>query len=177
MSVGYDYSAWDGSQGLADLDPDELLAGLTDDLLAGGDLDDALRRLLRGGFRSGDGEEVPGLRDLLERLRRRRAEMLAEGDPDGRLAQLAQQLDRIEQTEREAIDDLVADAHQSGDERRVEVTHGTARSPLSENELAEKVRECFAYGKSEVWAKDFVGTALGMAATPIRDVLRAGRMG
>ena len=47
MSVSYDYSEWDGTQEFADLDPDDLLAGLTDDLLAGGDLDDALRRLLR----------------------------------------------------------------------------------------------------------------------------------
>ena len=45
MSARYDYSGWDGTQEFADLDPDDLLAGLTDDLLAGGDLDDALRRL------------------------------------------------------------------------------------------------------------------------------------
>lgn len=62
-------------------------------------------------------------------------------------------------------------------ERRIDVAHGTARSPLSEVELGEKVRECFTHGKSEVWAKDFMNTAFGMAATPIRDVLRAGRMG
>jgi 2-methylcitrate dehydratase PrpD len=62
-------------------------------------------------------------------------------------------------------------------ERRVDVAHGTARSPLSETELGDKVRECFTYGKSEVWAKDFMTAAFGMAATPIRDVLRAGRMG
>ena len=73
MSVRYDYSEWDGTQEFADLDPDDLLAGLTDDLLAGGDLDDALRRLLRSGFHTGDGDQVPGLRDLLDQLRRRSA--------------------------------------------------------------------------------------------------------
>ena len=66
MSARYDYSEWDGTQEFADLDPDDLLAGLTDDLLAGGDLDDALRRLLRSGFRTADGDEVAGLRDLPE---------------------------------------------------------------------------------------------------------------
>ena len=114
MSARYDYSEWDGTQQFADLDPDDLLAGLTDDLLAGGDLDDALRRLLRSGFRNADGEQVPGLRDMLDQLRRRRAEMLAEGDPDGRMAELTQQLDEIEQDERAAIDELVEDAHNSG---------------------------------------------------------------
>jgi 2-methylcitrate dehydratase PrpD len=62
-------------------------------------------------------------------------------------------------------------------ERRIDVTHGSARSPLTEHELAEKARECFTHGKSEVWAKDFMATAFGMATTPIRDVLRAGRSG
>ena len=113
MSARYDYSEWDGTQEFADLDPDDLLAGLTDDLLAGGDLDDALRRLLRSGFHTADGDQVPGLRDLLDQLRRRRAEMLAEGDPDGRMAELTRQLDEIEQDERAAIDELVEDAHAS----------------------------------------------------------------
>src|SRR5580700_1869285 len=126
MSARYDYFQWDGTQDFLDLDPDELLAGLTDDLLAGGDLDDALRRLLRSGMRTADGEQVAGLRDILEQLRRRRAEMLAEGDPDGRMAQLTAQLDEIESEEREAIDELEEEANASGDERRSEVTADVA---------------------------------------------------
>ncbi|HSZ37979.1 MAG TPA: hypothetical protein VK773_12875, partial [Acidimicrobiales bacterium] len=122
----YDYSEWDGTQEFADLDPDDLLAGLTDDLLAGGDLDDALRRLLRSGFRTADGDQVQGLRDLLEQLRRRRQEMLAEGDPDGRMAELTVRLDEIEQDERAAIDDLVEEAATSDDERRQQVTDDVA---------------------------------------------------
>jgi uncharacterized protein with von Willebrand factor type A (vWA) domain len=126
MSARYDYSEWDGTQDFLDLDPDDLLAGLTDDLLAGGDLDDALRRLLRSGMRTADGEQIAGLRDLLEQLRRRRQELLSEGDPDGRMAQLTEQLDEIEAEEREAIDELVEDAQSSGDERRSEVTNDVA---------------------------------------------------
>ncbi len=126
MSARYDYKEWDGTQEFADLDPDDLLAGLADDLLAGGDLDDALRRLLRSGFRTADGDEVAGLRDLLDQLRRRRQEMLAEGDPDGRMAELGRRLDEIEQDERAAIDDLVDEAATSGDERREEVTNDVA---------------------------------------------------
>ncbi len=126
MSARYDYSEWDGTQEFTDLDPDDLLAGLTDDLLAGGDLDDALRRLLRSGMRTADGEQIPGLRDLLDQLRRRRAEMLAEGDPDGRMAELTARLDEIEQDEREAIDELVDEAQASGDDRRQQVTEDVA---------------------------------------------------
>ncbi len=126
MTARYDYSGWDGTQEFSDLDVDDLLAGLTDDLLAGGDLDDALRRMLRSGMRTANGEQIPGLRDLLEQLRRRRAELLAEGDPDGRMAEIAAQLDEIEAEERAAIDELVEDAASSGDERRAEVTNDVA---------------------------------------------------
>jgi uncharacterized protein with von Willebrand factor type A (vWA) domain len=126
MSARYDYSEWDGTQEFAGLDPDDLLAGLTDDLLAGGDLDDALRQMLRSGFRNADGEQVPGLRDLLEQLRRRRAELQNAGDPDGRMAEISRQLDEIEEDERAAIDDLVDEAHNSGDDRRSEVTDDVA---------------------------------------------------
>jgi uncharacterized protein with von Willebrand factor type A (vWA) domain len=126
VSARYDYSEWDGTQEFVDLDPDDLLAGLTDDLLAGGDLDDALRRLLRSGMRTANGEQIPGLRDLLDQLRRRRAEMLAEGDPDGRMAEIGAQLDEIESDERAAIDELEDEARTSGDERRAEVTGDVA---------------------------------------------------
>jgi uncharacterized protein with von Willebrand factor type A (vWA) domain len=126
VTARYDYSGWDGTQDFTDLDPDDLLAGLTDDLLAGGDLDDALRRLLRSGMRTSDGEQIPGLRDLLEQLRRRRADMLAEGDPDGRMAEIGAKLDEIESDERAAIDELEDEARTSGDERRAEVTGDVA---------------------------------------------------
>jgi len=126
VSARYDYSEWDGTQDFVDLDPDDLLAGLTEDLLAGGDLDDALRRLLRSGMRTADGEQIPGLVDLLKQLRQRRAEMLAEGDPDGRMAELSAQLDEIVSDERAAIDELEDEARTSGDERRAEVTSDVA---------------------------------------------------
>jgi uncharacterized protein with von Willebrand factor type A (vWA) domain len=126
VTARYDYSEWDGTQEFTDLDVDDLLAGLTDDLLAGGDLDDALRRMLRSGMRTADGERIPGLRDLLEQLRQRRAELLAEGDPDGRMAQISERLNEIEAEERAAIDELVEDASSSGDERRTEVTNDVA---------------------------------------------------
>jgi uncharacterized protein with von Willebrand factor type A (vWA) domain len=126
VTARYDYSRWDGSQEFGDLDPDELLAGLTDDLLSGGDLDDALRRLLRSGMRMEDGSRLAGLRDVLEQLRRRRAELLAQGDPDGRMAAISEALDEIETDERAAIDELEDEARTSGDTRRQEVTEEVA---------------------------------------------------
>ena len=122
MSARYDYSSWDGSQEFASFDPDDLLAELTDELLAGGDLDAALRRLMRTGMRGPDGEQLMGLREMLEELRRRRSELEHAGEPDGRLSQISRAMDEIVGTERAAIDALDDEALASGDERRVEVT-------------------------------------------------------
>ena len=48
------YSAWDGSQQVADLEADEILDALADDVMAEGDLAEALRRLMERGWRTGD---------------------------------------------------------------------------------------------------------------------------
>jgi uncharacterized protein with von Willebrand factor type A (vWA) domain len=122
VSVRYDYSAWDGSQAEGALDPDVLLAELTDELLAGGDLDAAMRRLLRTGMRTPSGERVMGVREMIERLRRRRRELQSQGDPDGRLGQIADALDEVVASERLGLDELASDADASGDERRGQVT-------------------------------------------------------
>ena len=128
----YDYSAWDGSQELSDLDPEELLAALGDDLLGTGDLSDALERLLRGGVDLPDGERIEGLRDLLEQTRRKRDELLSQGDPDGELARYRDRLGEIETMERGGLDELAAEAAASGDERRQAVTDEV----VSERQLA-----------------------------------------
>ncbi len=126
MTARYDYSAWDGTQDSSDLDPDEALAQLTDELLAGGDLDAAMRRLMRIGMRTPSGERVMGLREMLERMRHRRAELLSRGDPDGRLARVAEELGEIVREEHQGIDALEDAARRSGDARRAQLTAGSA---------------------------------------------------
>ncbi len=49
MSEYFRYYQWDGTQDIGPLDPDEILAGLTDDLMNFGDLEHALRNLLQRG--------------------------------------------------------------------------------------------------------------------------------
>ena len=123
MSARYDYSSWDGSQDFANLDPEDLLAALGDDLLATGDLSDAIERMLRGGIDLPDGEHIDGLRDLLDETRLRRDELLEQGNPDGELAKYRDALDAIEERERQGIEELAQEAADSGDERRQEVTN------------------------------------------------------
>jgi uncharacterized protein with von Willebrand factor type A (vWA) domain len=98
------YSHWDGSTPPLVLDPDEILAQLGDDLLYHGELEAALRRLLQQGFRSRDGREVQGLRELMQRVAERRRELAERSGVAGRYEEIRRRLDEIVDTERRAID-------------------------------------------------------------------------
>src|SRR5829696_423032 len=60
------FAAWDGRQHVPDLDADEILAALADDVMAEGDLGEALRRLMERGWRGQDPTrpDLAGLEDL-----------------------------------------------------------------------------------------------------------------
>ena len=159
MGSRYDYSAWDGSQEFSNLDPEDLLAALEDDLLANGDLSDALERLLRNGFELPDGERVDGLRDLLDQTRRRREELLQQGDPDGELARYRDRLSEIEEMERTGLDELAAEAGDSGDQRRQEVTDQVVAErrmalDLLPDDLAGRMRSLGAYEFTSTEARE-----------------------
>ena len=167
--VRYDYSGWDGSQEFSALDPDDLLAALTDNLLETGDLSDALERLLRGGLDLPDGERIEGLRDLLEQARQRREELLNQGDPDGELARYREALDDIERLERAGLDELAEEAAASGDERRKQVTDDVVAErsialDLMPDDIASKVQSMKSY--------DFVSTEAREAFEALEQQLR-----
>jgi len=100
------YSRWDGSQSVPDLTADEIVEALADDLVEEGDVAEALRRLMERGWRSNDPSRnyLPGLQDLLERLRRRREDLLEQhklGDP---LADIRAELESIVAEERAGVE-------------------------------------------------------------------------
>jgi uncharacterized protein with von Willebrand factor type A (vWA) domain len=105
------FSRWDGSQAVPDLTADEIVDALADDLVEEGDLGEALHRLMERGWRSGDPArgDMPGLQDLLERLRRKRQELLDQhrlGDP---LADVRAELESIVGEEREGVERRMQD--------------------------------------------------------------------
>jgi uncharacterized protein with von Willebrand factor type A (vWA) domain len=124
---GFQYSRWDGTQRGFDLDADALLDEITDDLVYHGDLHAALRRLLQQGLRDRNGEELMGLRDMLQRLRDRRREMLERYDLGGVYEEIAEQLREIVDQEREGIERRVEEAARSGDRRRQEIVDDAAQ--------------------------------------------------
>ncbi|MEX1169239.1 MAG: VWA domain-containing protein [Chloroflexota bacterium] len=99
------YSRWDGTQQTADLEADEILDALADDVLAEGDLAQALRRLMEHGWRTGDATrgDLVGLRDLLERLEHRREELLERYQLGDVLGDIRRELEEIVDEERAGV--------------------------------------------------------------------------
>ncbi|MDZ7679564.1 MAG: hypothetical protein U5K29_13570 [Acidimicrobiales bacterium] len=120
-SSRFSYSRWDGTQTGFELDAYDILEEITDDLLYHGDLNAALRRMMQSGFEDRNGERMQGVREMLEKLRRRRKDQLDQYDLGGVYDDIAQELRDVVDTEREALDQLAEDARNSGDQRRQEV--------------------------------------------------------
>ena len=123
----YRYSRWDGSQQIFDLDANELMDKLSDELLKDGDLMSALRELLRNGMQNREGQQMTGLRDLMEQLKNRRRQQLQQHNMDSVVDDLKERLEEILQTERQGIDRRLSDARE-----QVEQTPETDRE-LPEN--------------------------------------------
>jgi uncharacterized protein with von Willebrand factor type A (vWA) domain len=120
------YSRWDGTQVGFDLDATSIFEEITDDLLYHGDLNAALRRAMQSGFRDRNGEQVKGIREMLEELRRKRREALEQHDLGGVYDDIAKELREVVEQDRAAIDDMVDEARSSGDRRRQELTEEVA---------------------------------------------------
>jgi uncharacterized protein with von Willebrand factor type A (vWA) domain len=105
------YSRWDGTQKI-DLDADELMSALADDLLYDGDPWRALRRLMQQGAKMPEGQRMPGLKDLLERLKRQRQQRLDRYDLGSSLEDVKKKLDEIVATERQGIKDRTPEGPQ-----------------------------------------------------------------
>src|SRR5664279_4959343 len=121
----FSYSRWDGSQSGFELDALDIFEEITDDLLYHGDLNAALRRMMQSGFQDRNGEDIMGLREMMEKLRRKKRDQLEQYDLGGVYDDIAQELRDVVDTERSSLDDLADKARQSGDPRRQELTEQT----------------------------------------------------
>jgi len=103
------YTSWDGTQKI-DLDADDLLKAMGDDLLHDGDPWRAMRRLMQQGARKPEGGRMPGLKDLLERLRRQKQERMQRYDLGSSLDDIKKKLEDVVKTEREGMKQRLPEA-------------------------------------------------------------------
>jgi uncharacterized protein with von Willebrand factor type A (vWA) domain len=103
MFSRYNYSRWDGTQRLDDMDADEVLDALSEDYLREGDLRRSLEKLLREGFRGRDGQQRMGLQELLDRLRNRRQQQMQRYNLSSVMEDILKKLEEVKQMERTGI--------------------------------------------------------------------------
>jgi len=150
MTARFTYSRWDGTQTGFSMDADDLLAEMTDDLMYHGDVNAALRRLMREGMTDKDGNRIEGLREMMDKIRQRRKEIEESGDLGGVYAEIAEALKDIIDEERHAVENAVREAEASGDERRAQTAQDAAmernfRLDMMPDDLAGMVRELQNY--------------------------------
>ncbi|MCH7842276.1 MAG: VWA domain-containing protein [Chloroflexi bacterium] len=119
----YRYSQWDGSQRIFEFDADQLMDLLSEDILNHGDVMQALRDMMRQGLRDRDGQQMPGLRDLMEQLKNQRRQQLQQHNMDSVVDDLKERLEDIVKTEREGITRRLDEAS-----NQVEANDGEDRS-------------------------------------------------
>src|SRR5437660_11434199 len=106
--------------------------------------------MMQSGFRDQNGERLAGMRELMEKLRRRRKDELERYDLGGVYDDVAQELREVIEQERSGIDQLEQEARESGDQRRQEITEQVAQEKrmqldLLPPDLAGQVRELSEY--------------------------------
>jgi uncharacterized protein with von Willebrand factor type A (vWA) domain len=146
----FKYSRWDGTQRGFEFDAQNIVDEITDDLLYHGDVNAALRRLMQEGMRNERGEQLMGLREMMQRLRERREEIKDRGDLGGVYSEIAAELDDLVDEERHAIADALMVAEKSGDQRRAEIAKESAqernfRLDMLPSDLAGKINELEHY--------------------------------
>ena len=110
---GTRYSRWDGTQQVDDLSADDLMRAMSDELVRDGDLMNALRRLFWEGVDRPDAERLPGLRDLMNRVRQTRQEQMQRYDMGSMLDDIRERIQDVVDTERAGIQQRLDDANQS----------------------------------------------------------------
>ena len=114
--TSYKYYRWDGSQQVFGLDEESIMDSLSDDILAHGDVNRALRNLFQRGVRGNEGQRIEGLRDLAERLRQQRQQQLERYNIDSLMDDLKERLRDVIDTERGGIDRRLEEAHRQLEE-------------------------------------------------------------
>ena len=116
----YRYTSWDGTQQVFDPDEDSIMDALSDDVMAHGDINRAVRSLFQRGIEGDRGQRIQGLRDLMDRLRQQRQQKLERYNLDSLMDDLKERLLDVVDTERKGIDRRLGEARhqleQAGDQ-------------------------------------------------------------
>lgn len=154
------YSRWDGTQKIDPATADDIMDAISDDMFADGDLHRALQRLFRWGMDRPDGDRMPGIRNLMDRLKARRQQELNRYDIGSVLEGIKQRLEEIQQLEREGIRERVEQGRERlaqqrsrgeqltpGDDQQAHGGEGDVDDEAEHNEMLQNMLERLAERK------------------------------
>ena len=160
------FAAWDGRQEVPDLDADEILDALADDVMAEGDLGEALRRLLERGWRSDDPTrpDLAGLQDLMDRLARRREEVRERYRLGDVLGDIRREIQDIVDQERSSVERQLdrAASGEAPDPQLAEMLRDVAAKRMDRldrlpDDVGERIRDLREYDFLDGDARDRFG--------------------
>ena len=176
----YRYSRWDGTQRIFEVDADELMDLLSEDVLHQGDVMQALRDLFRRGFENRDGQQMPGMRDLMEQLKQRRRQQMQQYNMDSMVDDLKERLDDIVQTERDGIARRLEEAGQQveaappGEREQQEALLGLLQQRADRNrEKLDDLPEGVAGQLRELMEYDFIDPEAQRKFQELLDALKS----
>ena len=139
------YSAWDGTQN-TELDADQIMKALSDDLMEFGDLQQAMRYLMQRGMDTENGDNMRGLRELLQQLKDERRQRLERFDIDSTMEDIRRQLNEILDMEKKTINDWI-DRTRSPDHAQEFIEslgEGLTKNSLPEEASAESEKNSYS---------------------------------
>ena len=125
LNSPYLYSRWDGSQNIFGADAEEVMDHLSNELMAHGDLMRALREMMRRGMQDRDGQQMPGLRDLMQQLREQRQQQLEQYNMDSVIEDIEKRLEEVLTQERQGINRRLEEAQE-----QIRQAEGTERTEM-----------------------------------------------
>ena len=165
------------------IDAEELMEHLSKDLLAHGDMWKALRELFRRGMENREGQQLPGLKDMMERLKQRQQQQqLQRYNMDSVVEDLKERLENILKTERQGIDKRLQEAHEelegAEDDERVQregLYKLLERRAQRNLEKLDQLPPCMGGAIQELMGYDFIDPNAQRMFQELLDLLR-GRM-
>ncbi len=132
------YSEWDGTQDTSGLDEEEVMEELARNLMQDGNMSYALWKMQRQGLQDSQGRHLPGLQDLLQRLRQEKQGQLDRFNLSSVMDDIREKLADILKTERDGIERKL-------DEARTKATEGTdGVDPEMAEKLLNRIEEMAA---------------------------------
>jgi len=138
------YSEWDGTQEILDLDEEALMDEVSRNLMQDGNLSYILWRMQHYGFRDSQGRHLPGLRNLLQKLKQIKQSQLDKYNLGSVLDEIRKKLDSIIGKERQGIQKKLDEAVQKTGKETGELT------PEIGEKLLNKIRDLAAQNTAKL---------------------------